>query len=380
VIVKTWLYIIIIIYLTIQILFGVISIKIVKPAHKVRRKEPKFYPLVSVVIPAKNEENNIQNCLDSLMVLNYPDFEVIVVEGNSTDKTQEILKEYQVKMKQLIVIQEETKPKGWVGKPWACHSGYQHTKGDVLLFTDADTIHSPNSLRYMIGELEDSLGFITLLTTQILKSFWEKILLLVFIIGTVSLGGYSNNKRHSFANGQYMMFKREVYEEIGGFQSVKNAIVDDYAMGKMGRDLGYDPKVLRLYGCVFARMYQSLREIKQGYSKNLAIGVSLLNKSEIAKANAIGTWAIAPIIILLLSLISSDNVLETIGFVLALIFYLSFLYLLHIVQKSATTGVSWHILLFPIHYMLYQIIVLNSIIDTKIKKKVVWKSESYKVN
>src|SRR3989441_13258022 len=110
-------------------------------------------PMVSIILPIRNQANTVSECVDSLISLNYPAKEVIVVDGNSTDGTQNILKSFDSKIK---LVEEEPLPQGWVGKNWACHLGYKQATGDLLLFTDGDSVHSRDSLTKTVNFLQDT--------------------------------------------------------------------------------------------------------------------------------------------------------------------------------------------------------------------------------
>jgi len=107
------------------------------------------HPFVSVVIPSRNEIDNIRICLDSLVNQDYPDYEILVVDGDSTDGTREIIKEFSSKHPKVKLVEEKPLPKGWVGKSFACYQGALAAKGDWFLFIDADTRHNP----YMINSV-----------------------------------------------------------------------------------------------------------------------------------------------------------------------------------------------------------------------------------
>ena len=99
--------------------------------------------MVSIVLPARNEEKYIEKCLDSLLKQDYSNYEIIVINDSSSDNTEEIIKRYRKSHSKIIYVNAQPKPKGWAGKNWACYQGYLHSKGDLFLFTDADTNHFP---------------------------------------------------------------------------------------------------------------------------------------------------------------------------------------------------------------------------------------------
>ena len=108
--------------------------------------KPSSFPKISVLVPARNEEGNIKDCLDSLLSQEYPDFQVIVLDDNSTDRTWEILSELAKNNNKLSIIKGKPLPPGWFGKHWACHQLAENAEGDLILFTDADQIQKPYCL------------------------------------------------------------------------------------------------------------------------------------------------------------------------------------------------------------------------------------------
>jgi glycosyltransferase involved in cell wall biosynthesis len=129
----------------------------------------KDLPFVSIVIPTLDEENNIGRCLDSILALDYPRTEIILVDGGSRDNTIQIAENYPIR-----IIVDPNLPEGWVGKTYGCHVAYLATKGDLLLFTDADTVHTPGSLKIAVSNLigtESSL--LSIYPYQICEKWYE---------------------------------------------------------------------------------------------------------------------------------------------------------------------------------------------------------------
>ena len=151
-------------------------------------------PFVSIIVPTYNEENNIVTCLKSLRALNYSNFEIILSDGGSQDRTVELAKPYA----DQILIENEV-PEGWIGKNRGCHLGFAKAKGDILLFTDADTEHTPDSLRITVSMLlEKKAGLLSLLPYQKVEKWWESIVPINFFISHLVSGGidkvYQGNK------------------------------------------------------------------------------------------------------------------------------------------------------------------------------------------
>jgi chlorobactene glucosyltransferase len=202
-------------------------------------------PVVSVVLPARNEQDNLQKCLNSLVRQDYQNYEIIAVNDCSTDATLEILHKLAASNseREITIINLERKPIGWVGKNWACFQGYKRSSGQVLLFTDADTIHAPDTIsltvRHMVDEKLDALTARPRIASD---NTWTKIVLpLVWMVSHIAYSALKVNNPKSktgFVFGGFYLITREVYESLGTHQSVKGDIAEDLAIGeklKLGR-------------------------------------------------------------------------------------------------------------------------------------------------
>lgn len=194
-------------------------------------------PFVSIIVPTLEEENNISKCLNSVTKLDYPNYEVIVVDGGSKDKTVEIAESFGVK-----VLVDANLPTGWIGKSYGCHIGYLEAKGDVILFTDADTKHAPESLKITVSHLLGSdVALFTMLPYLEAYRFYEffpsYLYFLSFLCGGPREDVNNRYAKNSFmASGQYMLFTREGYEELGGHTSISSSLVEDVALAKLVKE------------------------------------------------------------------------------------------------------------------------------------------------
>ena len=153
-----------------------IKVRLPRPLPKVGVSE-RATPLVNVIVPARDEERSIQSCVESICGSDYPEFEVIVVDDRSADSTLDLARAIPPNRAQrVLVVEGQELPDGWIGKPWACAQGARVAKGDLLLFTDADTLHAPELLgRAVAGLAEDEGDALTLLGRQIMDTFWERL-------------------------------------------------------------------------------------------------------------------------------------------------------------------------------------------------------------
>ncbi len=226
--------------------------------------------MVSIVLPVRNQAETVAQCLNSLVNLEYPSKEVIVVEGHSDDGTQAQLRQFSGRVR---VIEEQPLPDGWVGKNWACHLGYKQSKGELLLFTDGDSVHSTDSLARTVRLLESTAAdMVTLAPGAILRTFWEKVLQPpIFLLIMLFVGGKwvnDDKRRNALGNGQYMLFRRSAYEKVGGHLAVRDRIVEDYSLARLLKSQGLKLRMVTARDALGVRMYSGLREVWRGWRKN----------------------------------------------------------------------------------------------------------------
>lgn len=236
---------------------------------------PTQYPLVSVLVPARNEASAIGPCLRSLLAQEYPAFEVVVVDDESGDGTGEVLGTLAARDARLRVLQGRPIPKGWIGKHWACHQLAEAACGDLLLFTDADTVHGPQALRYAVGALEaERADCLTAFPKQELGSWAERLCIpvaywSVFSLLPVGLAHRLRLPGLSVGNGQFLLFRREAYQAVGGHAAVRGNPVDDIALAQRIKAHGLPWRLVDATDHVRCRMYRGWREVLEGFSKNL---------------------------------------------------------------------------------------------------------------
>ena len=248
-----------------------------------RRRE---WPRVSLLIPARNEQERVGPCLKSLLAQDYPSFEVLVLDDRSTDGTFSFVKKFASKDKRLQVFRGRELAKGWLGKPWACFQLAKKAKGEWLFFTDADTWHGPKMLKRTVAMAEaKKADTMTLLTRQVTRSWMEALVipvmafhLLAFFPARLSLNKNSRFSGLAGVSGQFVFIRRAVYRAFGGHETVKAEIVEDLNFGKQVVKAGYR----LVYGdgsdFSYCRMYTNSREVWEGFSKNFfaAVGFSPL--------------------------------------------------------------------------------------------------------
>jgi chlorobactene glucosyltransferase len=236
---------------------------------------PSRWPRVSVLVPARNEEDNIGPCVRSLLAQAYPDFEVLVLDDESSDGTAEVLASLPDGQGRLRVMQGESLPDGWLGKHWACHQLAQAADGELLLFTDADTRHHPQALRDAVSALlAEEADLLSALAHQEVGSWAERLLVplipwALFSFLPLTLAHRWRWPVLSAAIGQYMLFRREAYGQIGGHAAVRRHAADDLALGRRVKACGLRLRLVDGGQRVSCRMYHDASEVYEGLSKNL---------------------------------------------------------------------------------------------------------------
>ena len=235
-------------------------------------------PLISLCIPARNEERNIRNCVESALAQDYPNIEVIVLDDRSTDSTLTQLKEIASRDSRLLPISGSDLPEGWAGKPHALFQASAVAHGEWLCFVDSDTFLNPDAISSCYAKaLETKADLFTTLTQQVLGSFWEKVVMP--LVMTALSVGFSPRKvndpkrRDAIANGQFILIRRTVYDAIGGHEKVKDQIVEDKASSEQVKWNGYRLIVADGLQVIRTRMYTSLETMWEGWTKNIYLGL-----------------------------------------------------------------------------------------------------------
>lgn len=240
---------------------------------------PVAGPLVSVIVPARNEERNIRRCVESILAQDYPNLQIVVLDDRSTDSTPAILSELSCGDARLTVVRGGDLPAGWAGKPYALYQAAALAHGEWLLFLDADTFLHPNAVSAALAAAQQcGADLYTVMTAQILGSFWERTVMpLIFTALSVGFSPRRVNapeRRDAIANGQFILIRRAVYEAIGGHEAVKGEIVEDKAISEKVKWDGFRLVVADGTNIAQTRMYTDLPAMWEGWTKNIYLGLS----------------------------------------------------------------------------------------------------------
>ena len=229
-------------------------------------------PLVSVIVPARNEEACLGRCLRSLVGQQGVALEIIVVDDESTDRTREIAQSFPG----VRVVDAGPMPTGWTGKNNAVWTGAKQARGTWLLFTDADTVHLPGSLARSVAEAQQhGVALLSYSPEQEVRGFWEKAVMPVIFaeLARIYRSSQVSNPASpvAAANGQYLLISREAYDAVGGHAAVGTSLLEDVALARRVKASGR--KIFFRYGADAARtrMYRSFGQLQEGWTKNLAL-------------------------------------------------------------------------------------------------------------
>jgi chlorobactene glucosyltransferase len=244
--------------------------------HRGRRhSSPSTFPFVSILVPARNEEQNIKKCVNSLLAQDYPSFEVLVFDDQSNDRTLSILQEMASMSSHLRIISAASNLKRMGGKNQACAQLALQSNGEVLFFTDADTVHQPQALRSLVSTLTgEHADLLTGFPQQKMGSWGERLLVPFFswaslCFNPIWLAYRCRLPWLSSAVGQVMLFRREAYQAVGGHAALRAAIIDDLMLARKIKAAGLRWRLVRVSDLITCRMYQGGREAVNGFTKNL---------------------------------------------------------------------------------------------------------------
>ena len=258
-----------------QIVNLVIIISNLVVTHRLRLHElPDQLPSVSILVPARNEELSIERCVHSLLAQDYPDFEVLVLDDQSTDQTRNILSKI-AKSNTILKILDGTHSNGTqLGKNWACTQLAHQAQGEIIVFTDADTVHNPQTLKKIVAVLlGETADMVTGYPRQIVCTWGERLLVpffswAMYTFNPLILAYRLRIPAMASAVGQLLVFRRIAYETIGGHAALDLEIVDDLTLARRIISAGLRWRVAHVADLITCRMYYSSRAAYNGFVKN----------------------------------------------------------------------------------------------------------------
>jgi len=266
-----------IIMLSLFLLWTVLNKMFIPSMQQVELKEN--LPLISVLVPLRNEERNVKQLIAHLKSLTYPTLEFILLDDQSTDRTLSLLYSNIKGDKRFQILKGNSLPNGWIGKVYACHQLQQVAKGDYLLFIDADVRLKPKTIDKALHLLmKYDAKLLTGFPAFEVPSFLSKILVpmqhfVVFFHLPIRLANYTTLPSTTAAHGAFMLFERKAYDKIGGHQSVSTSLVEDVHIARNMKKHGFRVLLANITDDVSCRMYETNREVWEGFLKNIYIGL-----------------------------------------------------------------------------------------------------------
>jgi hypothetical protein len=344
------------------------------------RRKAERQPRVSIVIPARDEEETIAEAVRSQLSQTYPDFEVIVVEDRSRDRTGILLEGIAREDPRLKVLTGTDPPAGWIGKPHALHLGAAAAGGELLLFADADVIYDPRTLAEAVSYMEvRKAAFVCLLPRMEAKGFWENVLM-PYVEGAYygGVGFLANCDRPRWlagGGGAGNLIRRDAYEAVGGHAALKSSVVDDVHLALSAKRAGFRTRVLRAEDRVRVRMYRGLAGVVNGFTKNTAYAINGVVGATLLLATALVTmlW-VAPTLVLAGAVAGipfdrADVLLAAAGFALPIA--------ARLLAAAALGDAAWPAVTHPIMAATWGFIICRSLYQRFVRRRLVWRGREF---
>lgn len=356
-----------------------------------KTKRTNATPLVSVIIPTRNESDRIEECIKSLKEQTYRNLEIIIVD-DSSDDTIDVIEKLVGNDKRFKLVQQGEVPRGWIGKSYALQKGSKLASGEWLLMLDADVRLSSETIEKAVSYAEEKdIDLLSLVPNLLCKTFWEKVIQPIFggLILFVCPPFLVNNpkSRVAFAMGPFILIRRKVFEKVGGYEKIKDKITDDVELARLIKRSGYKINILNGQNALDLRMYRNFKEIWSGWSKNVFLGFTYLYdiKSKpvfllIAIGGTIGIFAFISLPFIML-LTSGIGVMLGLGIFLSTLFlsFITWLFstITQIFLRIVYKGYPLYTFLSFLGGIVASAIFINSSLRVMLGKGVEWKGRIY---
>lgn len=328
---------------------------------------------VSIVIPARNEERNIRQALTSVLALDYPDYEVIVINDRSDDNTGQILDDLSGSNPKLKVVHIESLPPGWLGKNYALDYGAKKAKGDYILFSDADVVFRPDTLsRVMPYVKENKIDHLSMAPSHVFKKFLLTSVVIVFeflFMMRFKPWKVSNPKSRFFIGiGSFNMIKSSAYKKTGGFETLKMRPDDDIMLGKLVKKHGFKSGFIYAPEQISIEWYYSLPEMIRAFYKNTYAGFNYNFLNAISSVVMLFVLTVVPYISLFF--ISGIGLFINIG----VLFVIFCIYM--ILSRSNKISI-FYFFTYPLACVIIVYLMLRAIFLTLTKGGIDWRGTFY---
>lgn len=339
------------------------------------RAPPVPAPLVTVIVPARNEEGDLGACLDGLLAQTYPSLETLVVDGGSTDATRAVA---QSRGPSVTLLDEPPLPENWVGKNWACWTGAQRARGEFLLFVDADIRPAPGVVWAAVEWAEsDRADLVTFASHVEMVGAWEKIVLPFYIQMVLTYFRTPRvnraDSKAAMANGQFLLVRRSAYDEVGGHRAIYDRVLEDVALAQRFRSAHKVLRVAWTPELVTTRMYRTPSEMYEGLLKTVS-GVRFSAARQVGFAVALVAFYWLPLALLPIGILTGSLWVAVLGAGLWVALFGKHVGFNRAAKASAAYG-----LLFPVAVGYYLVLVFAALGRGLRGRPVQWKGRSYRL-
>jgi chlorobactene glucosyltransferase len=357
-------------------------------------KEEGAWPFVSIIISARNEEEKISRCISSLLDQKYSNIEILIVDDNSTDLTWEIAREFEKKDERVHAIKAGTKPAGWVGKSWPCQIGAERSRGEILLFVDADSVFHSLAVKYSIKYLRDSgVDILSISPSVNLSGVWAKATLPLVSAGINLLYPMEkvNDQKsaRAYVFGTFILTRKQIYETIGGHRAIRDRIVEDAALAELAKSKGYKLRVMIGDGLISTDWESEFQNIYHGMERIFSDSIRSYGFLSLFNAVLMFILGLYPIgfIIGFLSYLLSGPFLSTtnvsiilnVGLVASILSIILAIFLdtneLSILKRKKNVGLAP--LLYPLGFFLFISAIVTSTFKVSRSKGIEWKGQKF---
>ena len=338
---------------------------------------PQQLPRLSVIVPACNEEKNIENALNSLLNQDYPDLEIILVEDRSSDGTGKIVDRLAQQDARIKVIHITELPQGWLGKVHALHRGTQESSGDWLLFTDADIQFAPGILRRAVAfSLRQGIDHLALLPGVTMQGFWLKVLIhtfgLLLLFSTRVDKVNSGRGKHFIGIGAFNLVNKKCFNKTPGFEWLRMEVVDDMGVGLLVKHAGGLTWFAMAEQDLTVHWYTDIRSMFRGLEKNSFGPASHYKISRfVILVVSLLCFSVAPYV----ALLSSWFWLKLLGLFVIL---LQIVFAVLFVRTGRTSTIS--LMLVPFGLILYSMVMIRAGYKCITNKGIDWRGTHYSIS
>jgi glycosyltransferase involved in cell wall biosynthesis len=360
-----------------------ITLNCVLAQRRIQWLSPMFIPVIeekkiSVIVPARNEEQDIASSLHSILNQQNVDLEVIVVNDHSTDRTGEIADDIARSDSRLKVRHNPSLMKGWLGKCNAMQYGADEATGEYLLFTDADIHHEPGCFVSVINVMQkEAYDFTSLFPLFENHSFWENINIPIYFFGIAKLlaiqGLENPDSKDAVASGALMLVNAKIFRDIGGFRDVKGEMLDDVGLARQLKRQGYRVGYRLAPECLRVRLFKTNREAFWGTTKNILVAVEgqMWLAIPLMILGVIQNWI--PLLAIFLGILSTNLLLLLVGLTAYGFQYLSFFWIRRLMRFRPLK-----LLFYPLVAIVAACCILRALVSHA-RGSILWRGREIKV-